>query len=180
MAVRRMCDLVVLPKGDAPMARVRDIVDAMTALSHGAPQRHRRIARLLANALEAAAGNQWYAAIGCVLRLQDDPLCDRRPDVFIYRAETIDISPTRPEHVLMVIEVISPGSETTDREIKLDQYAQAGIQFYWRVEQAMTDVPIIYTYSLDMASDAYRDTEIFSGVVNMTVPFPATIDLATI
>lgn len=33
----------------------------------------------------------------------------------MYRADTIDVTPTRPEHVLLVAEVVSPGSETTDR-----------------------------------------------------------------
>ena len=47
-------------------------------------------------------------------------------------ADTIDVSPTRPEHVLLVAEIVSPGSETTDRIVKHDQYARAGIEFYWR------------------------------------------------
>jgi hypothetical protein len=33
----------------------------------------------------------------------------------MYRADTIDITPTRPYHVLLVVEVVSPGSETTER-----------------------------------------------------------------
>jgi hypothetical protein len=32
-----------------------------------------------------------------------------------------------PEHVLLVAEIVSPGSETTGRIVKLDQYARAGI-----------------------------------------------------
>ncbi len=56
----------------------------------------------------------------------------------------------------MVVEVVSPGSETTDRVVKVDQYAKAGIAFYWRVEQAATGVPLIYTYVLDPATRTYR------------------------
>jgi hypothetical protein len=48
------------------------------------------------------------------VRLQDVPLTNRRPDVVVYRADTIDITPTRPEHVLLAVEIVSPGSETTD------------------------------------------------------------------
>jgi hypothetical protein len=62
----------------------------------------------------------------------------------------------------------------------LDQYAKAGIQFYWRVEQAMTGLPITYTYVLDMASDTYRDAEVFSGVIDVIAPFPVKIDLTRI
>lgn len=157
-----------------------EIVDGMIVVSPSASKRHNRIAKTLAVALEAAAGDEWNADIDFDLRLQDVPLLNRRPDVIVYRADTIDIMPARPEHVLMVVEVVSPGSETTDRKVKLDQYAKAGIQFYWRVEQALTGVPIVYTYVLDMASDTYRESEVFPGVVRATAPFPVTVDLTKI
>ena len=98
----------------------------------------------------------------------------------MYRAATIDITPTRPEHVLLVVEVVSPGSETTDRIVKADQYARAGIPFYWRVEQAAAGVPIVYTYVLDPATGRYRDSEIFTGVVKPAVPFVVEVDLGRI
>ena len=131
-------------------------------------------------ALEAAAGPEWNADIDFDLRLHDVPLLNRRPDVVVYRADTIDITPTRPEHVLMVAEVVSPGSETTDRIVKLDQYAKAGIQFDLRAEQALTGIPIVYTYVLDPASRVYRDGEVFTGTVKATVPFSVEIDLSTL
>jgi Uma2 family endonuclease len=82
--------------------------------------------------------------------------------------------------VLLVVEVVSPGSETTDRIVKADQYARAGIPFYWRVEQAATGAPLVYTYVLDPASGRYRDSEIFTGVVKLTVPFSVEVDLGQI
>jgi hypothetical protein len=66
------------------------------------------------------------------------------------------------------------------RRAKLDQYAKAGIQFYWRVEQALTGMPIVHTYVLDMASVKYRDAEVFTGLVKASAPFPVTIDLSRI
>jgi Uma2 family endonuclease len=98
----------------------------------------------------------------------------------LYRAETIDVNPTRPEHVLLVVEVVSPGSETTDRIVKAEQYARAGIPFYWRVEQAATGAPLVYTYVLDPASGRYRDGEMFTGVVKLAAPFPVEFDLGEI
>jgi len=89
----------------------------------------------------------------------------------VYRAGTIDITPTRPEHVLLVAEVVSPGSETTDRIVKVDQYAKAGIAFYWRIEQAATGVPLVYTYVLDPATKAYRDGDVFMGILKVAAPF---------
>jgi Uma2 family endonuclease len=82
--------------------------------------------------------------------------------------------------VLLVVEVVSPGSETTDRIVKADQCARAGIQFYWRVEQAATGVPLVYTYLLDPATSRYRDSEIFTGSVKLAVPFHIEVDLGQI
>jgi Uma2 family endonuclease len=157
-----------------------EIVDGTVVVAPAASIRHNRLARFLANGLELAAGPEWNADINFDVRLQDAPLTNRRPDVVVYRADTIDISPTRPEHVLLIVEIVSPGSETTDRVVKADQYAKAGIAFYWRVEQATTGVPLVYTYVLDPASRIYRDGEVFTGIVKATVPFSVEIDLSTL
>ncbi|MFF0058333.1 Uma2 family endonuclease [Streptomyces microflavus] len=157
-----------------------EIVDGMVAVSPNTSKRHNRLARILANALDAAVGTDWNADTDFDVRLQDVPLTNRRPDVIVYRAETIDLAPTRPEHVLLVVEVVSPGSETTDRIVKVDQYAKAGIPFYWRVEQAATGVPIMYTYVLDSATKAYRDGEMFTGVIKAAAPFSVTVDLGIV
>ena len=157
-----------------------EIVDGMVVVSPSASKRHNRLARILANALDAAAGPEWNADTDFDVRLQDVPLTNRRPDVVVDRADTIDITPTRPEHVLRVAEVVSPGSETTDRIVKVDQDAKAGIAFYWRIEQAVTGVPLVYTYVLDPATKTYRDGDVFTGVIKVAAPFPGEIDLGQI
>ncbi|GAA2719732.1 Uma2 family endonuclease [Actinocorallia aurantiaca] len=157
-----------------------EIVDGMVVVSPSASKRHNRLARILANALEAAAGPDWNADTDFDVRLQDVPLTNRRPDVVVYRADTLDVTPTRPEHVLLVAEVVSPGSETTDRTVKTEQYAKAGIAFYWRVEQAVTGVPLVYTYVLDPAVGVYREADVFTGVVKVVAPFPVEIDLGAV
>ncbi|CAL9504443.1 Uma2 family endonuclease [Streptomyces sp. enrichment culture] len=157
-----------------------EFVDGMAVVSPGASKRHNRLARFLANALDVAACADWNADTGFDVRLQDVPLTNRRPDVVVYRSEAIDVTPTRPEHVLLVAEVVSPGSETTDRVVKVDQYAKAGIGFYWRVEQAATGVPLVYTYLLDPATRTYRDGDVFTGVVKVAAPFTVEIDLSQV
>lgn len=102
------------------------------------------------------------------------------PAVVVYRAATIDVIPTRPEHVLSVVEVVSPGSETTDRIVEVDQYAKAGIALYWRIEQAVNGVPLISTYILDPATGSYRTGEMFTGTVDISAPFPVKVDLSGI
>jgi Uma2 family endonuclease len=157
-----------------------EVVDGMVVVSPSASKRHNRLARILANALDAAAGPDWNADTDFDVRLQDVPLTNRRPDVVVYRADTLDITPTRPGDVLLVVEVVSPGSETTDRIVKVDQYAKAGIPFYWRVEQSVTGLPLVYTYLLDPASRVYRDGDLFTGVVKAAAPFPVEVDLSTL
>jgi Uma2 family endonuclease len=157
-----------------------EIVDGMVVVTPSASKRHNRLARILANALDLAAGPEWNADTDFDVRLQDLPLTNRRPDVVVYRAATIDISPTRPADVLLVVEVVSPGSETTDRVVKMDQYAKSGITFYWRVEQAATGLPLVYTYVLDPAGGTYRDGEVFTGQVEAAVPFPVMVDLGAL
>ncbi|MFF5083240.1 Uma2 family endonuclease [Actinoplanes sp. NPDC000266] len=132
-----------------------------------ASKRHNRLARLLANALDDATGPDWNAGTGFDVRLQDEPLNKCRPGVTVYRAETIDVTPTRPAHVLLVVEVVSPGSETTDRIVKADQYARAGIPFYWRVEPAATGAPLVHTHVIDPATRRYRDGEVFAFGVSL-------------
>ncbi|MCP9957541.1 Uma2 family endonuclease [Streptomyces sudanensis] len=157
-----------------------EIVDGMVVVSPSASKRRNRLARILANALDAAAGPEWNADTDFDVRLRDVPLTNRRPDVTVYRSETIDVTPTRPEHVLLIVEVVSPGSETTDRIVKAGQYAKAGIPFYWRIEQSATGVPIVHTYLLDPADRVYRDGEVFTGTVKAAAPFPVTVDLGAL
>ena len=56
-----------------------EIVDGMVLVSPSASKRPNRLARLLANALDAAAGPDWNADIDFDVRLQDVPLNNRRP-----------------------------------------------------------------------------------------------------
>ncbi|MCK9899986.1 Uma2 family endonuclease, partial [Frankia sp. Cpl3] len=84
----------------------------------------------------------------------------------------------RPDHVLLVAEIVSPGSESTDRFVKAGEYARGGITYYWRIEQPAGGVPLVYTYVLDPATRIYRDGDVHAGAVTVSAPFPAMIDLS--
>ena len=154
-----------------------EIVDGMVVVTPSASARHNRLARRLANALEAAGGPEWFADLDFDVRLQDVPLTNRRPDVVVYRASMIDHMPMRPENVLLVVEVVAPGSESTDRILKPSQYARAGIDFYWRIEQSPAGAPIVYTHVLDPATRTYRDGAVHTGLIEITTPFLMRLDL---
>jgi Uma2 family endonuclease len=157
-----------------------EIVDGMVVMSPRASLRHNRVARILANALESAGTPQWNADTDFDVRLQDVPLTNRCPNVVVYRADMIDVHPVRPQHILLVVEVVSPGSEFTDREAKPIQYARAGIRYYWRVERATGPEPEVLAFELDTGTRTYVPTDVFTGVVKASAPFPVEVDLTAL
>jgi len=154
-----------------------EIVDGMVVVVPSASILHNRLSRIITNALDAVGGSAWNADYDFDVRLQDVPLTNRRPDVVVYRAEAISIVPARPENVLLVVEIVSPGSESTDRIFKPQQYARAGVAHYWRVEQPSTGVPVVYAYVLDPAAATYNEAGLHVGIVDATTPFAVKIDL---
>ncbi|WP_416210536.1 Uma2 family endonuclease [Frankia sp. Cas8] len=154
-----------------------EIVDGMVVMVPSASLPHNRLARKVANAMELAGAPGWFADLDFDVRLHDVPLTVRRPDIVVYRAGAVGVTPMRPENILLVGEVVSPGSETTDRVFKPEQYARAGIQFYWRIEHSAAGVPLVYTYVLDPAAGTYRVGDVHTGVVEAAAPFAVKIDL---
>mgnify|MGYP001354323295 FL=1 len=93
----------------------------------------------------------------------------RVPDVVVCTATADDA--VAVTDVLVVIEVISPGSRRTDRVTKLSEYAEAGIRFYWIVDpadRAMT--------ALELTPAGYRG-EAHAGTYQMAGPVDLVIDL---
>ncbi|CAO5164322.1 putative restriction endonuclease domain-containing protein [Frankia sp. AiPs1] len=154
-----------------------EIVDGMVVMVPSASLQHNRLAKKVAVAMETAGAPEWFADLDFDVRLHDVPLTVRRPDIVVYRAGAVGFPPMRPESILLVGEVVSPGSETTDRVFKPEQYARAGIQFYWRIEQSASGVPLVHTYVLDLAARTYRAGDVHAGVVEAAAPFPVKIDL---
>jgi Uma2 family endonuclease len=91
----------------------------------------------------------------------------------------MDQNTYHPEHVVLVAEVISPDSETCDRQRKPRLYASAGIPHFWRVEES-SGRPEVYVYELDSTTNAYTATGIYHAKMKVSVPFEFDIDLAEI
>jgi Uma2 family endonuclease len=109
-----------------------------------------------------------------------DDLLRRNPDVLVVRAAGFSrrVASLRPDQVVLAVEVVGPGSESTDREIKPIQYAQAGIAHYWRIE---TDPHVVvHTYQLGKGSK-YVHTGTFGGTATVVAPGLkfANIDVAS-
>src|ERR1035441_5713946 len=128
----RACSCGVHGCGSAPAGHPATQIGAV--IVNAAPRRqHQDICRRLANALEAACGPALAVSMDVDLRLRDIPLLNRRPDAVVYDASLPDDAVLRPQHCVLVVEVMSPGSVTTDQTDKPAEYAAAGIRHYWRV-----------------------------------------------
>lgn len=143
-------------------SRAIEIVDGYIVYCESPTPEHQLAARRLANLIEGAARAAMRAGSGCLtvnadvdLRLRDITLLNRRPDVVLYRC----LEPgerLRAEHALLVIEIVSPGSQTIDEVDKPGEYARAGIPHYWIVRLDATGVSAVERYNLDRATSTYK------------------------
>jgi Uma2 family endonuclease len=158
-----------------------EVVDGAIIVSAAPRRLHQVIGRRLANALEAVCGPGLAVATDVDLRLRDVPLLNRRPDVVVYDASLPDDAVLRPQHCALVVEVMSPGSVTTDQTDKPAEYAGAGIGHYWRLElDPAESVPSVFCYRLDPTTGTYASAGVHSGKMSITDPLSVTIDLATL
>lgn len=76
----------------------------------------------------------------------------RSPDIVVTRQPASDSTVwLDPAEVLLVVEIVSPGSEDVDRVTKHAEYARAGIPNYWRVERG--GPATVYAFHLGTAAD---------------------------
>ncbi|MEU0569880.1 Uma2 family endonuclease [Nonomuraea sp. NPDC005983] len=171
------------------IAKAIEIVDGYVAYCAVPTPDHQTAGRRLANMLERHARTATSQGHECLtvnsdvdLRLRDVPLLNRRPDVVLYRCLNRERDERlRAEHALLVVEIVSPGSETQDTTDKLGEYAKAGVPHYWIVRLDRTGVSIVERYRLDRASMLYKHTGTFmkdeSGdAPSVANPIPIVID----
>lgn len=96
----------------------------------------------------------------------------REPDLVVYRRAAVTSARLSPRDVLLAVEVVSPTSRASDRIAKPAQYAEAGIQHYWRIEQ---DPLEMITYEL--SADVYVETGRFDDEVVLSHPWALTFRL---
>jgi len=135
-----------------------ELVDGIVRRRARPDAAHQRVKTLLRTALARLAPAGFAVTTDVEVRLAD--VHRRRPDVVVVRATALDVERwhLEPAEVLVALEVVSQGSETTDRKHKLLEYADADIGHYWRVETAPEIT--IHTYRLGESS-AYLETGIF-------------------
>jgi Uma2 family endonuclease len=171
------------------VAKAIEIVDGYVVYCAAPTPDHQTAARRLANMLERHAHAAIIKGHECMtvntdvdLRLRDVPLLNRRPDIMLYRCLDRERGERlRSEHALLVVEIVSPGSETQDTTDKLGEYAKAGIPHYWIVRLDSTGVSIIERYRLDRAAMLYKHIGTFmkdepGDPPTVSNPIPIVID----
>jgi Uma2 family endonuclease len=111
--------------------------------------------------------------------LQHESQLYRTPDLAVLPSPAPDQrpGPIPPSDVLLVVEVVSPGSVTTDRITKPAQYATAGIPAYWRVE---TSPEVSLTaYEPALGARVYSEVGTWSRgqTAHLRAPFPVDVVL---
>jgi Uma2 family endonuclease len=109
----------------------------------------------------------------------DHPGFSRRPDLMVVqqgarRRVHNEGGMIRAAEVLVVIEIVSPGSRRTDHVAKRSEYADAGIPHYWIVD---LDEPVSLLDCHLAAGFGYQDGGSITGVFTTTEPFGVRLQL---
>ena len=138
---------------------------------------HQLVSLKLAGLLSAAATPALVVVEAMGIRLPDNTVFI--PDVFVATRDVVLSNQSGildPAAVATVVEIVSPGSRTTDRLTKPAVYARAGIARFWRVE--LDDGPAIFAYHLEQGRYMDAGSARPGERLVVTEPFPVTIDPA--
>jgi Uma2 family endonuclease len=137
----------------------RELVDGEIQLMASPTKLHQLVKLALYYELAALCPDELDVTSELEVRLA--PLRRRIPDVLVVRAEGFDAntSQLRPDQVELLVEVVSPGSESRDREVKPREYARVGIPHFWRVEVA----PKVEVHSFRLGDSGYLETGVWSA-----------------
>jgi len=97
------------------------------------------------------------------------PSTARRPDLVLTRRAT---GPLVARDVVLVVEILSPGTRRVDLVLKRFEYAEAGIANYWIID--LEGTPRLE--ALTLVDGSYVGDWV-SGTHTSDAPFPVTIDL---
>lgn len=111
-----------------------ELVEGVLHTRPPATGRHQDVVEMLEHALATLCPGGLRILREQEVRLR--PTHRRNPDLMVINAAAYnpDGYSYLPEHVLLAIEVVSPGTQIIDSLHKPTEYATAGIGHYWRVE----------------------------------------------
>ncbi|SFW62451.1 Uma2 family endonuclease [Amycolatopsis australiensis] len=160
-----------------------ELMEGRVVTSPGSGRTHDLAACLLAGRLERQLplGLAFVLHTDLDLRLAPpgEPGFVRRPDLMVFERAAIGRADglLRADDVVLVAEIVSPGSKRTDYRVKHDEYADAGIPHYWIVDLGE---PVSLVACHQAGTSGYRDAPAVTGTFTTDVPFPVELDLGTL
>lgn len=160
-----------------------ELVEGRIVMSPGPIPRHGRAQVRFVRQLDAClpVGLEALPEVDIDLALSgaDGPGWSRRPDVVVAPRTAFDRIDRKggmlaASEVLLVVEIVSPGSRRTDHVTKRGEYADAGIPHYWIVD--LSD--LVSLLACHLAGEfGYADGGVVTGQYSATTPFPVELDL---
>jgi Uma2 family endonuclease len=133
-------DLVTLQEWDAldlDEARRWELVEGGIVMTPRPRPLHQVVSRNLAQLIRATLPASLVVLQEVEITVEARfPPTVRDPDLIVVIRSVVDRNPVRVDasDVVLVIEIVSPGSRRTDRVMKAYEYAKAGIERYWIVD----------------------------------------------
>jgi Uma2 family endonuclease len=162
-------DVLDLPE-DAPRV---ELLDGVMNVVPSPAADHQDIANLLWYWLRANAPAEYRAVAAVGIRLDDRNA--REPDVLLLRRPVESSHYYEPYQVVVAVEVVSPGTRKRDRLQKPAEYADAGIPYYWRVEQNP-----VHVYAYGLRDGAYKLLADSDTTLKVDEPFPINLPIQAI
>lgn len=155
-----------------------EVVDGALLVTPPPGHLHQAVGAELLLQLGAQCPPEWRVAYEWALPLGTD---GRVPDLAVVRRDAPVRAPgpypVGPEHVGLVVEVVSPSSRKTDRFAKPGEYAEAGLPLFWRVETE----PDVVLIAMRLVDGGYVVTNVLRDVGEVDVPWGrATLDLRSV
>lgn len=171
-------DLLALPED----GQRHELLEGALIVSPPAAGPHQRVAAYLEALMIDAVPSDVYVVQNLGVRL---PRAGRRPtvlvpDLMVADREAVDSDRSgilNPDHVSLVVEIVSPSSVTMDKFTKPQVYAQLRIPSFWRIELEK-DGPRIEVFRLQGGTYVSEGRTCVGEQMVVEKPFPLTFDPA--
>lgn len=160
-----------------------ELMEGNLVMSPSPSPNYNRAALRMAMRLEEQLPELWEVIPDIDVDLQlvphQQPGFARRPDIVVAQRaarQRIDTEGglIRASEVLLVVEVVSPGSRRTDNVVKRAEYADAGVPHYWIVD---IERPVSLLACRLTKRFGYHDGGAVTSTFSTTEPFPIRLDL---
>lgn len=157
-------------------SRYYELAEGVVQVSPHSGTRHQRVVMLLCRQLDDQLPAGWESIhqVEVVIGPRT-PATVRAPDVVLISVDRLKETPEylNAADVVLAMEVVSPGSRRLDNVTKLNEYARAGIPYFWIIDP--DGGPTLTAYEL--IDGDYRTVDTVTGRFDVERPFPLSINI---